>query len=147
MNTWKNLYDRLNQVDLEFEAAEGFNEVHKDFERLNAEQMYMGKRSDGQEITPAYAPSTIERKKRKGQPFDRVTLRDTGLFHSKIIAYADNEKIYTDSDVDYTEHLVEKYTEKIFGLDRDSKKEFAFGPYWSVMKRRLSSVTGLKFNQ
>lgn len=113
---------------------------------MNAEQMYMGIKSDGEEIKPAYAESTIKAKKKKGQPYDRVTLRDTGLFHQKIIVYADNENIFIDSDVDYSKHLAARYTEKIFGLEKQNRKEFSFGPYWSVLKARLQNLTGLTFN-
>lgn len=147
MNTWLSVYETLKNVDLEFEAAESFNESSKEFERLNTEQLYMGITSEGKEITPAYAASTIVRKKSKGQPYDRVTLRDTGQFYQKLDAYADNNKIYIDSDVDYSKYLAEKYTDKIFGLSKDNKKQFSFGPYWSVLKVRLENVTGLSFNK
>lgn len=146
MNTWLTLYNRLKDVDLEFEAAEAFNDAADAYKKLNAEQMYTGKKSDGQDITPNYAASTIRAKKRKGQPYDRVTLRDTGVFQQKIIVYADNENIYIDSDVEYSKHLAQKYTEKIFGLEKSNRKEFSFGPYWSVLKVRLQRVTDLSFN-
>jgi hypothetical protein len=35
----------------------------------------------GGRLSPDYAPSTIRKKGKKGQPTDRVTLRDTGVFH------------------------------------------------------------------
>lgn len=146
MNTWLDLYNRLQQVDLDFEAAESLNDSAEAYKRMNAEQMYMGVRSDGQAITPGYAASTIEQKKKKGQPYDRVTLRDTGLFHQKIMVYADNENIYIDSDVEYSKYLAERYTDKIFGLEKQNRKEFSFGPYWSVLKVRLERITSLKFN-
>lgn len=145
MNTWLTLYNRLKEVDLEFEAAEALNDSAEAYKRLNAEQMYTGKKSDGADITPSYASSTIREKKRKGQPYDRVTLRDTGAFQQKLIVYADNENIYIDSDVPYSKYLAQKYTEKIFGLGKENRKEFSFGPYWSVLKARLQRVTDLTF--
>ncbi len=145
MQTWKSLYDKLQTVDVDFEAAEGFNDASKEYERLNTEQMFLGKRSDGSEIEPPYTPTTVGIKKRKGQPFDRVTLKDTGLFYKNLDAFADNDKIYIDSDTPYTDKLVEKYGTKIFGLDVDNRKDFVRGAYWSVIKRRFQTATGLNF--
>lgn len=49
------------------------------------EQMFAaGVRSDGSDITPAYTPFTVRLKGFKGQPTDRVTLRDTGDFHDSL---------------------------------------------------------------
>lgn len=131
---------------MDFEAVEAFNDTGKEYARLNTEQMYQGTNSKGQEIKPDYAPSTIARKKAKGQPFDRVTLNDTNEFYTKTIAFADNDKIYIDSDVPYTKYLVEHYGETIFGLDKDNRKEFTFGRYWSVLRRRVETISGLKFS-
>jgi hypothetical protein len=51
---------------------------------LNRAQLNAGIRPDGSEIDPPYAPRTIVIKARKGQPFDRVTQKDTGDFHASI---------------------------------------------------------------
>lgn len=146
MTTWLDLFKRVQDLDLEIEVGESFNETSEEYTRRNAEQMYLGLDKEGKEITPAYAESTIRYKKRKGQPYDRVTLRDTGAFHKKLWAKADNDKIFIGSDVEYTDHLAEKYTDKIFGLDSENKKEYSLGPFFSVLKRKVESVTGLTFN-
>lgn len=131
---------------MDFEAVEAFNATGKDYARLNTEQMYQGTNSKGQDIVPNYAQSTIARKKRKGQPFDRVTLNDTNEFYTKTSAFADDNKIYIDSDVPYTKYLVERYGEEIFGLNNENRKEFIFGKYWGVLRMRVESTTGLKFS-
>ena len=51
--------------------------------KKNAGQMFAGIRADNKPIKPDYAPATIAYKKRKRQPFNRVTLRDSGDFHFK----------------------------------------------------------------
>ena len=83
--------------------------------------MLRGERSDGQPITPAYRPRTIAIKKRKGQPSDRVTLKDTGKFHSGTFLDVRPETIVIDSEDPKTKWLLEKYGEKIFGLNGVSR--------------------------
>jgi diphthamide synthase subunit DPH2 len=145
MNTWLDIYNRVKAVDVEQEAVESFNDTSKDYTRVNAEQMYLGKLSTGQEITPGYAASTIAYKKRKGQPYNRVTLRDTGEFHKKMFAVADNDKIFLGSDTYYANYLAERYTDKIFGLDPENRKEYSFGSFYMALKRKVESITGLQF--
>lgn len=145
MNTWLDIYNRINGINVEFEAVESFNESSDYYRRLNTEQMYLGKTADGEQITPGYANSTIAYKKRKGQPYDRVTLRDTGEFYKKMYAKADNDKIFIGSDVEYSHDLSEKYTDKIFGLDKENRKEYSFGYFFDALKRRVENVTGLTF--
>jgi hypothetical protein len=73
-------------------------------------------------IEPRYALRTIIDKKDKGQPTDRVTLRDTGRFHEnfRITYNSDNIEISalpTPRDgIDLTQHLQERYGTLIFGL-------------------------------
>lgn len=67
-----------------------------------------------------YKPRTIREKKRKGQPTNRVTLRDEGLFHAsfKVITGPIGFEI---AATDWkTEDLVAKYGEQILGLTDDN---------------------------
>ena len=89
------------------------------------EQMYkLGENSKGSLIKPKYANSTISIKKSKGQPYDRVTLRDTGDFHKslKVVAYDNYVEVYSDSLKALG--LVEKYGDDIFGVRDDLMREF-----------------------
>ncbi len=63
-----------------------------------------------------YTASTVRNKKRKGQPYTRVTLRDTGEFHKSMFLVVDKEGFYVTSSDDKTEGLVEKYGDTIFRL-------------------------------
>lgn len=85
------------------------------------DQLFRGEKSDGQPITPAYRPRTIAIKKRKGQPTDRVTLKDTGRFYSGTILDVRPNTIVIDSEDPKTKWLLEKYGEKIFGLNGVSR--------------------------
>lgn len=70
-----------------------------------------------------YSPVTIEEKRMRGQPYNRVTLRDTGDFESSFyIRYSGDSFEITASD-GKTDDLVRKYGKEIFGLNRDNLDE------------------------
>lgn len=81
------------------------------------EQLFAaGVRSDGSNITPPYTPFTVRLKGFKGQPTDRVTLRDTGDFHDsfRLEFQADEFSIVSG---DWKEaKLKAKYGDAILGL-------------------------------
>lgn len=62
-----------------------------------------------------YRPYTIRVKKEKGQPTDRVTLRDTGAFERDFRVVVGQTEFVVTSDDWKTEDLMAKYG-KIFGL-------------------------------
>lgn len=63
-----------------------------------------------------YAPSTISKKRRKGQPYTRVTLRDTGAFHEAMHLVVDPEGFYITSDDYKRPFLAKRYGNSIFRL-------------------------------
>jgi hypothetical protein len=72
-----------------------------------------------------YAPSTIEQKKEKGLPFDRITLFDTGEFYQSFELIAkDGDDFFTiDADPEKEDsNLFEDFGEDIVGLTDESKQ-------------------------
>lgn len=63
-----------------------------------------------------YAESTIKKKKKKGQPTSRVTLRDTGDFHRAMFIVFEPDGFYVTSEDYKTPFLVKKYGDEIFRL-------------------------------
>lgn len=63
-----------------------------------------------------YAPRTIQVKLKKGQPTDRVTLKDTGEFYDSFDVVFDENGFYVTSDDEKAKYLVEKYGREIFKL-------------------------------
>lgn len=61
-----------------------------------------------------YTALTVKIKKAKGQPYNRVTLRDTQAFHRAMRVVIDSDGFYVTSDDYKTELLVEKYGPLIF---------------------------------
>jgi hypothetical protein len=68
-----------------------------------------------------YSPLTIEIKKEKGQPYNRVTLRDEGYFEQSFYVEADTQQ-FTIKAADWkTEDLIQRYRRQILGLTEENK--------------------------
>ena len=70
-----------------------------------------------------YQPYTIKIKQKKGQPYDRVTLRDTGEFHSSLHVEFDDEGFYVTSTDDKAKYLLARYGKTIFRLTNENFSE------------------------
>lgn len=68
-----------------------------------------------------YTPFTVQMKEEKGQPTDRVTLRDTGDFYDSMRVDADKTYFEIVADDWKTEQLKGKYGDDILGLNADNK--------------------------
>ena len=92
------------------------------------DQLYKrGVTSLGDEIAEydPYSPYTVLIKEAKGQPTDRVTLKDTGAFHGSffIDAGSDSFEIYASDEK--TAALVDRYGLEIFGLTDENKAKLS----------------------
>lgn len=95
---------------------------------MNVEQLYdFGINALGISIDTyaPYSPYTVRVKTEKGQPTDRVTLRDTGDFHKSFEVVVGPTDFYITATDYKTADLVEKYGERIFGLIPQNKTELA----------------------
>lgn len=93
---------------------------------MNVGQLYnQGVNSLGIDISTyaPYAPLTIKLKQEKGQPYDRVTLRDTGDFHRSFEVVFNPTSFYITATDWKTQDLVDKYGDKIFGLTPENISE------------------------
>lgn len=85
---------------------------------LNTDQMFQrGQDGGGLPIQPGYTEYTRQIKAAKGQPTNRVTLRDTGDFHQSVRAEFQGDKIEMVATDPKTARLQAKYGEDILGLD------------------------------
>lgn len=133
------------QTDIPSFADESFVETKDDFARLNTDQMYEGKLNDGSAISPGYTSRTIQIKKAKGQPYDRVTLKDTGAFYKGYTLQPSGGDLKMDSNVGYADSLTNKYGPGIWGLSDEKRPQYTFGPFWSVLKKKIENLN-LKFS-
>lgn len=88
------------------------------------EQLYeKGIDARGERLEPPYAVQTIKYKTVKGQPVDRVTLRDEGDFHASFgVEYKTNEVEIIARDPK-TPKLMSKYGADILGLTDENIDE------------------------
>ena len=73
-------------------------------------------------IGGSYAPSTIAIKRRKGQPSNRVTLKDTGDFYKSFeVVVKPNASFLIDSDpMKEGQNLEDRYGDNIEGLQPEN---------------------------
>lgn len=92
---------------------------------ITEEQLYnLGIEGRGIEIWSyqPYTASTIRRKHKKGQPYDRVTLKDTGKFYSSLDIQFDNSGFYVTSSDEKANILLKRYGKTIFRLTDENLK-------------------------
>lgn len=107
---------RLKNTDVERLAMESIEDTRSDLIARQQEQMFAGKTATGTTITPHYKPRTVSIKSKKGQPTDRVTLKDTSAFYKAIFVDV-RDTTYVIDSIDYkTPLLISKYGKSIFGL-------------------------------
>ena len=108
--------DRVDEIIIE-EAKKQEEEI---LIMVKQEQLFQGIDAQGRQISPPYAESTIKRKIKKGQPTDRVTLKDTGFFYfSFFIDYQPKEFTIQAEDIK-TIFLLARYGLDILGLTPDN---------------------------
>lgn len=126
------LIDKFKKVGEELETGEIAKKIVRDNDNIlidmNAQdQLYakgvnrLGVRID--EYQP-YRPLTIQVKIEKRQPYDRVTLKDTGEFYDSFYVETAEDRFYIKASDEKTNWLIKKYGAEIFGLTDDSLAEF-----------------------
>lgn len=87
----------------------------------NQQQLEAGLDSNDRPITPDYAPLTRLLKQEAGQPYDRVTLHDTGAYYASITAQVQGGQL--EYSADDPNDLAGKYGEAILGLSPEGKEQ------------------------
>lgn len=125
----KNLVYRLRKFkDILDEELKDEIMKHEDVivQMVTQEQLYEeGIEGRGIEIMSyqPYTAGTIKVKQRKGQPYDRVTLKDTGEFYNSLHVEFDDEGFYVTSTDDKAKYLLARYGKTIFRLTNENFSE------------------------
>lgn len=146
MATIKAVLTNFQKLDIENVARKTIDETKETIVELNKEQLFAGKRSDGTDIKPAYSGFTINEKEKKDQPYDRVTLKDTGAFYAGITVKVEGDKIIENSIDEKNDELFDKYATSrgnIFGLSTPYKKEYVNDQLRQAFRGNIKAVTGL----
>lgn len=90
-----------------------------------------------------YSPVTIQIKKMKGQPTNRVTLRDEGDFESSFFLQVNNEQFEIKAADFKTEELIQKYGKAILGLTDANLQELIWQYIFpDLMKEAKETIYG-----
>lgn len=122
------LRDRVMKVNEDLTSGKMIQKIIKENEAaiidMNAQEQLFesGENSLGVSIASyaPYSPITIEIKKMKGQPTNRVTLRDEGDFESSFYLVISDKQFEIKASDWKTEELVEKYGSSILGLTKEN---------------------------
>jgi hypothetical protein len=118
---------KLNEQTFKRIILNAVKEQESDVLDLQKDQLNAGLLDKGDAIEPPYAPFTVQKKKKKGQDADRVTLRDTGSFYNKQYVKFHRESFEITSRDRKTQKLKRKYDGRgrlggdVFGLTDESK--------------------------
>jgi hypothetical protein len=115
--------------------------------QLQEDQMYEGKDIDGNDIAldgRGYSKRTFEIKEAKGQPTDRVTLKDTGAFYASLQVVVENGALEITGNTDYSAELIERTGESIFGLNQSKKEQFGENVVLPAIHQIYNSKTGFE---
>lgn len=109
--------------------------------KMNAdEQLFeQGKNALGVDISSymPYTQVTIAIKHEKGQPVNRVTLRDTGAFEKSFFLHCDNKQIIIFARDKKTQKLSKKYGPEIFGLTSENKNKLIWEKIYPYLVENL----------
>lgn len=84
-----------------------------------------------------YSQVTIAIKHQKGQPVNRVTLRDTGTFEKSFLIHCDSKQIIIFARDNKTKKLTKKYGAAIFGLTSENKNLLIWSKIYPYLKNEL----------
>lgn len=124
MSTALVILDKLKSIDVLNAAQRSIDNTKEYYASQQKLQLFQGIGSDDLEIIPSYAAKTKAIKTKKGQPIDRVTLRDTGAFYSGITIDVIGEIINVDSTDSKSVDLQQKYGGEIFGLGTNARVRY-----------------------
>lgn len=122
------LRDRVIKVNEDLTSGKMIQKIIQEHEAeiidMNAQEQLFesGENSLGVSIASyaPYSPITIEIKRMKGQPTNRVTLRDEGDFESSFYLVISDKQFEIKASDWKTEELVEKYGSSILGLTKEN---------------------------
>lgn len=90
------------------------------FHLVTEEQLFRGVDAGGRRIAPPYRPFTVQIKRARNQPTDRVTLLDTGDFYGAMDVRYDPDKFFVLNTDRKSAKLRAKYGSGILGLNDQS---------------------------
>lgn len=122
MGSPNEILQKLEKIDVNLSAQIAMELTASVAVKAQKKQLFTGLRSDDTPIVPPYTPGTVARKKKKKQPFNRVTLKDKENFYKGVLMDVRGEDYIMTSADSKTVDLEKKYSKKILGLGSDAKQ-------------------------
>lgn len=129
-----NTLESVKRFDIIKETANIINSNGDYISGLLLNQFREGKDGDGEVfklirnggVFDYYSDRTVFEKGRKGQPYDRITYYDSGVFYTSIYVYASGDSFIFDSDVPYFPDILLHAAsgEKIMELSKNNLELF-----------------------
>jgi len=110
------MLQKIRSVSVRDQALKALMDSEQKIIELQRAQIFAGRRSDDTSIVPPYSPIYAKKKGKK-----TPDLYDTGAFQNAIFADIREDFVAIGSADSKTQKLIEKYSEKIFGLDSRSR--------------------------
>lgn len=106
------------------------------------DNLYKGVDGHKKRISPPYTAFTKKEKKKKGAPYDRVTLMDTGAFYDSLTLMNTGDGVlFKSRNTEYWhESLPEKYGYSILRPDDNSIKENIIVPLRDEILKQLKEI-------
>lgn len=148
MATALDMLYNLQSLDVHALAVETATEAEPDMVEAMQSQLSEGRRADGSEISPPYAPFTIEQKEKKtglASVVDVVTLFDTGSHYAGLFAKVQDDVIDYGSTDKKSASLQDRYG-KIYGLDEESREGLVEDFIHPRFESKVAKETGLEFD-
>jgi hypothetical protein len=134
IDSWKEII--LESVKMAFKK---YDFVVLDY-LTNKQWFREGEKSDGKKMKPKYKAITIKLKKKKGDPYDRVTLKDTGTLYKSIDLIVGERALLMQVNVDYYAALEKKYGSKIAGIQEKFLQEFCDNYILPLIEKNINDT-------
>jgi phage gpG-like protein len=106
-------------------------------------QFDKGQDSNGAQFIPSYALSTKVIKRSKGQPTDRVTLKDSGDLYGNITIQANTTNAIIETNTDYFKYLLVHYkNNSILGIQDEAMEEFLIDYTLPEIEKNFKQILG-----
>ncbi len=137
-NSLRFIKDNLDEIVLDL-----VKDREKEVIAMNTDdQLFQGFNTDGEKITPPYSEGYVKQKKRSGNPYDRVTTRESGDYHDSFFITYDKDQFFIDADDFKKPFLFKMYSEKLHGLtieNIDKLSEMIKEPLIEEVRKRLTA--------
>ena len=140
MATISQMIEKFEAVDIATVVRTAVQDTEQEYADKNAEQLFTGVTAKGDYITPPYTRRTVREKQQKGQPADRVTLRDKGGFYRGLYVRVEGNNVVAGSTDPKADDLQDKYGADIFTIGGEFKREYVFGPLLLRVKQILQEM-------